>query len=212
MINNNVAQQYCREQFVQGMGGMDVVGQMLCGWPRFNLRTEADLMSKDNNEKAEVKYEVAKGLAQPVSSSKPLYVPHDNVGIEILGEEGFSIVAASTGETTELPFDNSITVKMMEQLGMYFMAPPQGQSCPRFIDFAGVFYRYATNLFGLNMTKNDFVTAFRNMSINNYIQNQPEFRIAKNRTDGNFDYVNPIIILEGMKFYEESLLKGIAEN
>ena len=212
VINNNVAQQYCREQFVQGMGGMDVVGQMLCGWPRFNLRTEADLMSKDNNEKAEVKYEVAKGLAQPVSSSKPLYVPHDNVGIEILGEEGFSIVAASTGETTELPFDNSITVKMMEQLGMYFMAPPQGQSCPRFIDFAGVFYKYATKLFGLNMTKNDFVTAFRNMSINNYIQNQPEFRIAKNRTDGNFDYVNPIIILEGMKFYEESLLKGIAEN
>ena len=92
------------------------------------------------------------------------------------------------------------------------MAPPQGQSCPRFIDFAGVFYKYATKLFGLNMTKNDFVTAFRNMSINNYIQNQPEFRIAKNRTDGNFDYVNPIIILEGMKFYEESLLKGIAEN
>lgn len=101
---------------------------------------------------------------------------------------------------------------MMEQLGKYFMAPTMGQPCKRFIDFAGVFYKYASHLFELKMTQNDFMTAFRNMSINSYIQNQPEFRAAKNRKDGSFDYVNPIIILEGMKFYEEYLLKGIAEK
>jgi hypothetical protein len=208
VINNNVAQQYCREQFVHGMGGMQAISQMLNNWPHFNLRTAADLAGNDI-DKSEVKYEVAKGLAMPVNE---LYVPQDNVGIEILGEEGFSIVAASTGKSTPLQFDNSITPQMMEQLGKYFMAPTMGQPCKRFIDFAGVFYKYASHLFELKMTQNDFMTAFRNMSINSYIQNQPEFRAAKNRKDGSFDYVNPIIILEGMKFYEEYLLKGIAEK
>ena len=41
-------------------------------------------------------------------------------------------------------------------------------------------------------------------SINTYIQNLPEMQKA--RRQNKFDYVAPIIILEGMKFYDEFLM------
>lgn len=200
LTNYQGAKAYCRDQFIHGLGGEDIAKQMLKGWPRFNL---------NDTVKNDVKYEVAKGLALP---STILYVPQDNIAIEILGEEGFSIISASTGKTTSLTFDNSITTEMMEHLGVYFMTPSQGQSCKCFRDFAGIFYKYASKLFDLKMKVADFQRAFIDMKINDYIQSQPEYRAAKNRknrSEGDFDYVNPIIILEGMNFYEEYLLKGI---
>lgn len=200
-INFNGAKSYCADQFIHGMGGQKTAMALLYGPPAFDLHRSVN---------PNVKYEVAFGLASPRTE---LYVPKDNTGIEILGEEGFSIVTASTGKTTPLPFDNSITTEMMEQLGLYFKAPTPMVPCKRFMDFAGVFYMYATKMFGLKMTQNDFMEGFKNMNINSYIQNQPEFREAKERSrgsDGKFDYVNPIIILEGMKFYEDYLLKDIA--
>lgn len=200
-INFQGAKNYCMDQFLHGMGGKNAAMALLYGPPAFEL---------SNRVRPDVKYEVAKGLASPGTS---LYVPKGSTSIEILGEDGFSIIAASTNKTTPLPFDNSITTEMMEQLGVYFMAPSPNVPCKRFMDFAGVFYMYAKKMFGLKMTQSDFMQGFRNMQINNYIQNQPEFRAAKARskgTDGKFDYVNPIIILEGMKFYEDYLLKDIA--
>ena len=41
-------------------------------------------------------------------------------------------------------------------------------------------------------------------NINTYIQNLPEMQKA--RRQDRFDYVAPIIILEGMKFYDEYLM------
>ena len=48
----------------------------------------------------------------------------------------------------------------------------------------------------------------RNMNISAYIQNLPEYHKAK-QSKGGFDFVAPIIVLEGMKFYDEFFLKGI---
>lgn len=198
------SQRYCTEQFLHGMGGMQAAKMLLMGWPMFDLHSTVN---------PNVKYEVAFGLASP---STDLHVPQDNAGIEILGEEGFSITTASTGKTTPLPFDNSITTEMMQQLGIYFQAPaPAAITCKRFIDFAGVFYTYALKMFGLTMSKAEFMDGFRNMNINAYIQKQPEYREAKARSqggNGKFDYVNPIIILEGMKFYEDNLLRHFAKQ
>lgn len=42
------------------------------------------------------------------------------------------------------------------------------------------------------------------VNINTYIQNLPE--VQKARRQDKFDYVAPIIILEGMKFYDEFLM------
>ena len=48
------------------------------------------------------------------------------------------------------------------------------------------------------------------MSITGYVQNMPEFRKAareSQQTRKPFDFVAPIIILEGMKFSDNTLLK-----
>lgn len=203
LTNYNGAQAYCRAQFTAGMGGQNNIGQYLLGWPAFRL-------NKEVNE--DVKYEVAKGLAIPQTD---LYVPQGDTAIEILGEDGFSIKTASTGKVTQISFDNSLTADMMEQLGTNFLAPRGGNNCPRFVRFAGIYYTYAQKLFGLKMTIDDFKKGFGEMDINSYIKEQPEYRAAQNRAfkkEGKFDYVNPIIILEGMKFYEDCLLKGITKQ
>ena len=75
-----------------------------------------------------------------------------------------------------------------------------------FYNFAGIFYKYVYGLFGKDMVDlpkmMDGIMSMAN--INTYIQNLPE--VQKARRQAKFDYVAPIIILEGMKFYDEFLM------
>jgi hypothetical protein len=130
------------------------------------------------------------------------------VAIEILGEEGFKIITNSGQQS--LAYDSSITASMMQNIESYFVHMPEpGQpSCPKFMQFAGTFFELSTNLFGLKMTKDEFMRGFSNMNICAYIRNMPEYREAQ-KSDDQFNFVAPIIILEGMKFLEECLLPAI---
>lgn len=201
------ARQYYQEMFIRGMGGMQTAQQFLFGPPEFVFNVGS------NN----VKYEVSMGLARN-SANNTLHVAKNEKVIEILGEENFFIKTAS-GEMIPLSFDNSITCEMMDYTGTYFMNNLQKANpnapCPRFMDFADLFYKVSASLFGLNMKPQEFMVGFQNMNMNNYIQNLPEYRAAKQTARKNstkFDFVMPIIILEGMKFYDDYLLKGINHN
>lgn len=100
---------------------------------------------------------------------------------------------------------------MVEQISIYFLEQMQTNmpfACKRFSDFALLFFKASTQLFGLKLTQNDFIDGFRNMNISSYVMNLPEYRQAKANSKG-FDYVAPIIIIEGMKFYKEVLLKKL---
>jgi hypothetical protein len=107
---------------------------------------------------------------------------------------------------------------MMESIGSYFLAsPPQGgMPCPRFMDFADVYFKIATGMFGLPLTQQDFMQGFNNMNIASYIKQLPEYKLAqesKQKGDSqDFDFVAPLIILEGMKFLEDVIYKKIAAN
>ena len=101
----------------------------------------------------------------------------------------------------------------MEHIGNYFMGPVDGtgeMTCKKFMDFTNVFFTYAKNLYNLDkkLNQGDFINGFKNMNINGYIQALPEYRKAFQDKGPNnkFDFVAPIIILEGMKFYDEILL------
>ena len=87
--------------------------------------------------------------------------------------------------------------------------------CPKFRDFAEIFYSYATVIFDLKMNRDDFQQAYVNMNINTYIYSLPEYSLAKTKKkefpDRPFEFIAPIIILEGMKFYDDFLLKGISK-
>lgn len=65
-------------------------------------------------------------------------------------------------------------------------------------------------LFNWQVNPKELESACRNMNITGYIQNMPEFRSASREAhEGGqpFSFVAPIIILEGMKFYDNTLLK-----
>jgi hypothetical protein len=76
--------------------------------------------------------------------------------------------------------------------------------------FAQIFQGYASQFFGFKMTPQEFMSSLANMNIGAYIANMPEFREAQKESDGEFDFVAPIIILEAMKFYDDHLLKSIS--
>lgn len=199
------AKAYSNEMFIHGFGGMEQAKNLLYGPPAIGLTPTS---SPDN------KFEVSKGLAMSSlqAAGGGLVVPEEDKAIEILGEEGFSLKTID-GTIVNLQYDNSITSEFMEHIGNYFMGPVDGtgeMTCKKFMDFTNVFYTYAKNLYNLDrkMNQSDFINGFKNMNINGYIQALPEYRkaVQDKGPDNKFDFVAPIIILEGMKFYDEILL------
>lgn len=211
--NIESAKQYCMDMFIHGFGGMQQAQQFLGGPPDILLH---DKVSSSN------KYEVSKGLTVAVlrqnqGTNGGLMVPSCDEAIEVLGEDGFS-VKTKEGNIVPLNFDNGITDKMMEYLGTYFFGPVDGtgeMKCTRFMDFTNIFYTYAKQLFGFDrfVTQQDFLNGFANMNINTYIKSLPEYKkaIINKPKLNKFSFVAPVIILEGMKFYDEVLLKKLSE-
>lgn len=203
-IRQENAQYYYRTMFIEGLGVKDNrdLPKILGGWPVIDLKS----MPTDD-----VKFEVSMGLA---ASSKDMWVPKDEAVIEIIGETGFS-VKAPDGNIIPLESDNSITPEMMRHIGSYFFAPQVsfgGVSCDRFRQFCSIFYKAVTAWLDFRMSPEVFANGFREMNIDGYVQNHPDFSAALQRerdSQGKFDFVAPIIILEGEKFYKDCLLPNL---
>ncbi len=212
-VNTAAADDYYTKMFIRGMGGEAIARQTIrpINYPSRII----DLNSQRGANNADVKYEVSKGLAIPTDITQIL-VPKLKQAIEIIGEENFCVVTPE-GKFKYLEATNSITSEMMEHIGTHFIClPPDGKPhCPRFMDFADLFYKVASSMFGLKMNATDFMAGFQDMNIENYIKGEPDFTNAQKRKRDDqkpFDYVAPIIILEGMKFFEKHLLKGIQKQ
>jgi hypothetical protein len=208
-INPKAANDYYTQMFVRGIGGMDVAKTTIRPIGNPNPIINLNAFKKENN--SDLKYEVSKGLAIPTSKSKIL-VPTEKQAIEILGEEGFCVYTDS-GEMKYVDFSNSITSEMLENLGSYFVHSPQPGKppCPRFMDFADLFYKASSTLFGFNMKQDEFIAGFNSMNIEAYIKQDPDYIEAQKKRIENkkFDYVAPIFIMEGIKFFEERILRAI---
>lgn len=204
-IDQASARKYYIQMFISGFGGLEKAQRHLAAEPSITPK---------NPQTSDIKYEVSKGLSLPTSQ---LLVPHNNQAIEILGEDGF-VVLNSQGQREKLPYDTSLTPEMMQYIGMYFMSNPEpGQMpCPKFMDFAYIFNQVASAVFGLKMSEQEFMNGFRNMNINSYIKTLPEYYAAteslRQSETKQFDFVAPIIILEGMKFYDDYLMQGIQKQ
>lgn len=212
-VNPKSANEYYTQMFIRGIGGEAVAKQTITPVMYPSQIININTRKKEGN--ADVKYEVSKGLAIPTHLTQIL-VPRNKEAIEILGEEHFCVISPS-GTMKYLTYGSSITPEMMEYIGDYFISsPPQGQQpCPRFMDFADLFFKVSSTMFGLKMSPADFMVGFQDMNIESYIRQDPDFIEAqkrKNDEQKKFDYVAPIIILEGMKFFEKHLLKGIENS
>ncbi|MBN8547408.1 MAG: hypothetical protein J0L60_14840 [Ignavibacteria bacterium] len=207
-VNAKTARDYFTQMFIRGIGGENIARSTISpiDYTR-GIIININHLKKDNN--SDVKYEVSKGLAIPTFNTRML-VPENKQAIEILGEEGFCVYT-SEGDKKYLGYGNSVTSEMMEFIGDSFVCSPPDprRPCPKFMDFAYLFNKVSHSLFGLDVKENQFLEAFANMNIESYIKQDPDYIEAKkNRAnEKKFDYVAPIIILEGMKFYEKYLLE-----
>ena len=158
-----------------------------------------------------IKYEVSKGLAK---NNSDLCNPADDTPSEIIGETGFTL-AAPDGYTYPLSYVNTITPQMIENIGKRFNPSRNGEQSELFYNFCNTFYSAAQRLFDMDISKEVFIEGLDKMNIVQYVQNMPEYLEAardKEKNNGNFDFVAPIIILEGMKFYDDYLLKSLKKD
>lgn len=208
-INPTASNDYYTQMFIRGIGGMEKAKTTIMPFGNPNPIILINAFKKANN--ADVKYEVSKGLAIPTFRTEIL-VPKINQAIEILGEEGFCIYEAG-GMKKYLNFNNSVTPEMMEFLGSSFVSSPEPgkPSCPKFMDFADLFYKASSTLFGFNMKQDEFLAGFNSMNIGAFIKQDPDYIEAQKRKSEKkpFDYVAPVFIMEGIKFFEERILKAI---
>jgi hypothetical protein len=153
----------------------------------------------------DVKFEVSKGVASPGGS---LQIIPEGKTFEIFGENGFKGHGLN-GEVYEYDFTTMLTPEWMREIGNYIRQDTPNCEC--FMKFLGIYYNAVQQILGINMSKEECVRGMKNMNIEQYVtQELPRFKDAMNRYRNNnmpFDYVAPIIIIEGLKFYEKHLLK-----
>ena len=96
---------------------------------------------------------------------------------------------------------------MMESLGNKFYG--SSSAGPRFRDFLNFYYGLTKKFFSFTPSSN-IVNELKEMGLLSYIKSTPEYLHAKRAEQ--FDFVSPILILEGSKFYKDFLLKNIGND
>lgn len=162
-----------------------------------------DLDSLQNGRPNEdVKFEVSKGLASP---NGELQEPIES--FEIFGENGF-VGHDTQGNHYKYDFTTMITPEWMKEIGGSIRQDHPDCAC--FKKFLSIYYNAVQRILTISMDKEECNRGLSNMNIEQYVtQELPRYREAMERYRNNkpFDYVAPIIIIEGLKFYEKHLLK-----
>lgn len=194
-INQGAAHQYYGQMFVMGYGEQHLK-ETLAGWQVIELPQLHD---------SNIKFEVSKGLAK---GDTILQRPRNQQPSEIIGESGFELTGRDNVRRP-IEFTNSITPAMLGSIGVRLSTDNTRPQADKFTEFCSFFYSAARQLFGWQVNPAELEADCRDMSISGYIQNMPEFRAALREAQGGkpFSFVAPIIVLEGMKFYDNTLLK-----
>lgn len=204
-INVEVAKQYYNTMFAQGFGQPDVARLM-------SVQGSGLVLPPLQNH--DIKYEVSKGL---VSNRYQLFEPSGDSTSEIVGEDGF-VLADSFGDSEPVSYINTLLPEMIERIGVNFKPGPAGKSgieCMKFYQFCTIFDNVIRSL-GIEIPQQTYLQGFRDMNIVQYVQNMPEYMqaraVASNGKNSKFDFVAPIIIIEGMKFYDKYLLNHLRDR
>ena len=195
VVNPEAARYYYVNAFVLGYGEEELKAN-LQNWPEIILPA---IGNKD------IKYEVSKGLAK---GDTDLYKPDVNTPSEIIGENGFAVLGEDN-KWREVSFINSLTPEMIGMIGIKFQRQPGANRESKFRQFCEFFYSAAVQLFQWDANPNLLAKACDELDVTGYVQSMEEFRQAEreSRAGKPFSFVAPLIILEGMKFYEENLMK-----
>lgn len=164
-----------------------------------------DLSMLQMKSSPDVKFEVSKGLA---IQNGTLRVPKET--FEVFGEDGYQGFSPDN-KTYQYNFATKLTPEWMEHIGGFIRQ--NSPQCPCFAKFCQIYASGVSKILGLKLDVHQFQQGLSTMNIDQFIQQDlAPFRQAKERAmkTNRFDYVAPIIIIEGIKFYEKYLLKCFA--
>jgi hypothetical protein len=158
----------------------------------------------------DIKSEVAKGLANPrVELSEFDY--SKMIG-EVSGEDGYVLRIPGNNDSVAYSSLMEINPSLIQRLGSELKPSfGQGVAYPRFTDFMNTFYDYASNYLDFSFDGNEMLQAIRNMNILQEIENDEDYQKAKSEPTG-FDFVAPILVLEGQAFLKKYLLPKIKNS
>jgi|GEM_PF-1089751 len=154
-----------------------------------------------------VKTEVAKGLAM---QDYPISEFDEDMG-EIFGEDGYLIRVPGQPQPISLSSLMDINPSMMQRLGSEIIPPSPGPNAyPRFVSFMNLFYDYATQTLDFPPAGQEIMQAISTMNILTELRNDEDYKEAMKATD--FDFVAPLIILQGQAFLKSYLLPKIQKG
>lgn len=138
-----------------------------------------------------VKAEVSFGL----SRYNEIHITTEQIS-ELIGEDGYTYNGAIIESLAP------VESRFMQQFGNQFSTPREFK---RFNEFAKIFYSFTNEFFGFNLPTIE--QDINNMRLKSYIENIPEYQLAKRSEE--FDFEAPVIILEGMCFLDTILTKKL---
>lgn len=162
---------------------------------------------KDDN----VKTEVAKGLALKSTDGKQRGVAEANVKLsEIIGEDGYMLKIAGQ-EPIELSALMDINPSLIQRLGSELLPPKLGDgNYPRFRSFIEMFYMFANQNLDFDMSGDDLIKGINSLNIVNELKSDEGYLQAQKATE--FDFVAPLIILQGQAFLKNTLMPKIQQG
>ncbi len=155
-----------------------------------------------------VKTEVAKGLARKDSPIYEFDVPMN----EITGEDGYMLRLKDHPHPIPLGALMDINPSLIQRLGSELL-PPQSNSnpYPRFTSFIDTFYTYASQTLDFKADGPEVLRAIAGINILNDLRNDEDYKEANKSKDG-FDFVAPLLILQGQSFLRSYLLPKIQKG
>ncbi len=152
-----------------------------------------------------VKTEVAKGLARKDAPIYEFDVPMN----EIAGEDGYMLKLKDQPQPISLGALMDINPSLIQRLGSELL-PPQANSnpYPRFTSFIDTFYTFASQTLDFKADGQEVLRAISSINILNDLRNDEDYKEANKSKDG-FDFVAPLLILQGQSFLRSYLLPKI---
>jgi hypothetical protein len=195
------AMSYYAQCFAKGFGENEANSLFSIG-STFRLGNFEDLGAPLNVDN--VKTEVAKGLTMADS------VFEFNTQMnEISGEDGYMLRVPGQQKPIPLNALMDINPSLIQRLGSELLPPQPGPNAyPRFVSFMNTFFDFASQTLDFKADGQEVMRAITSMNILNDLRNDEDYKEAL-KNGKEFDFVAPLIILQGQAFLRSYLLPKI---
>jgi hypothetical protein len=196
------AMMYYAQCFAKGFGEAEANNLFNIG-TTFRLGNFEDSYSPQNIDN--VKTEVAKGLAM---KDFPIFEFASQTN-EVAGEDGYLLRIPGQQQPVPIGALMDINPSLIQRLGSELLPPQPGPNAyPRFVSFMNTFFDFASQTLDFKADGQEVMRAITSMNILNDLRNDEDYKDALKKGK-EFDFVAPLIILQGQAFMRSYLLPKI---